>query len=127
MGAFLAKLTAGIWGYVIAGAVSAALAAGAAYQVTAWAYQSKVATEKTNTQICQTARETARADASEKSNAALVTSILDALTADKASRDADAARAAKTADLLEKLRHVPVTKACLVSPAMRAYFDSLRG
>lgn len=117
---------AGIW--ILIGTLVGIFAFGVTTGTTATilVMRGNVAVAEKQTAQCEALRQTARADASEKANGELVKSIKNALDADALTRQGDLARSAKAASLLEKLSHVQVTKACVDSPAIRAYVDSLR-
>jgi hypothetical protein len=121
---FVLKMLAGPAGlWILLGTLLGVLAFGAttATVATVAIMRGNVAVAEKATSDCNAARQKDRADASEKSNTALVASINTALEANAAVHSKDADRVAKAATLLERLSHVPSTKACLDSPAVHAY------
>jgi hypothetical protein len=122
--AILGMVTGGLGTWWVLGAALAAGIAGAyvAHELDA----GPLAEARTATESCLKDRATDVATANTIALTGLKQSIDQALAADKATAEAANRRAARSAALAEKLRHVPSTKACASSPAMRALIDSLR-
>jgi hypothetical protein len=133
---WIARQIAGAFGgWILAGAVAVTLAMGGAAGFAAARLVdrgeiagSQVAAAQAGEkyQACVARRETDRADENARAALELKTQVISALAADRRTAEQEQQRRAAAGALLEKLQHVPSTKACVASPAFVALFDSLR-
>lgn len=124
---------AGVWILVVAlGAAAAAGAAGGAAvmstldSVTVAEARQHAAEAATTTAICEKDRETERADQNQTAIGEITRSLADLQAVNDRLAKAMAARDRATKDFMEKLSHAPHTNACVSSPAIQLYLDSLR-
>lgn len=109
------------------GLAGALVGAYLSYAATSFVMHEKVVSIQGQLDTCKMQREKDRADANAKTVLAIQQSVSDAITANNQTAQLAQERLARTASLMEKLSHVPKTKACIAaSPAMSAYLDSLR-
>lgn len=120
------SLLSGPWGYVAAALAGAAVAGALAWQVATWKGESDVAIVQHQLDECGKAREKGRADLSEKTVALLSSSIQSALAADRDALGAAQARERALADFESRVRSLPVSHACVSSPAIRELLSSVR-
>lgn len=124
---FVAWILSPLGRMVAIGVAGALVGAYLSYAATSFIMHEKIVGIQGQLDTCKMQREKDRADANAEGIKAIQKSVSDAITANNATAQLAQERLARTASLMEKLSHVPKTKACIAaSPAMSAYLDSLR-